>query len=112
MKILVYFLSFSILLLSCITCEDRLDIAQTEGLKLAVVKVSKTKAAPDNDNCSPLCTCNCCGQPVVSINNNTASSFLKLISSDNLKSGYQSRNVTEFSRNIWQPPKLNTGNIG
>jgi len=111
MKILVYFLSFSILLLSCITCEDRLDSAQNSQATTQA-KVSKNQAVPDNDNCSPLCTCNCCGQPVVSVNTDISISIPKFITADKLKSGYQGRKATDFSRNIWQPPKVNKNFIG
>lgn len=112
MKILVYFLSLSILLLSCITCEDRLEVDQNKLNKAEITRISESHNVPDDDNCSPLCTCNCCGQPAVNINNSNLTTTLKVISSDKVKSGYQSRTVTEFSRNIWQPPKLNNNFIG
>ncbi|WP_132529049.1 DUF6660 family protein [Pedobacter psychrotolerans] len=107
MKILIYFLSLAILLLSCITCEDQLNLDLNLKRINTITKISKTESIPDNDHCSPLCTCNCCGQPIVNISNDISVVKPKLFSLNKKKSGYKSRNVTDYTQNIWQPPKLN-----
>jgi len=112
MKILIYFLSLAILLLSCITCEDKLALDHNQPISSTTSTISKTESIPDNDHCSPLCTCNCCGQPIVNITYDLSVIKPKLFSSNKSKSGYKSRNVTDYTQNIWQPPKLNITLIG
>ncbi|WP_416240471.1 DUF6660 family protein [Pedobacter sp. GR22-10] len=112
MKILVYFLSITILLLSCITCEDVMAVEINRQTNEAILTISNTNTLPDNDHCSPLCTCNCCGQPIVNICTELLTLQPKSLSSNQIKPGYQSRNVSDYIRNIWQPPKLNKNLIG
>jgi len=59
----------------------------------------------DGDNCSPLCTCNCCASPVIqqdfSIQFDSFSFLQECLSPE-----YPSAFVSCYSGSIWQPPQL------
>ncbi|TCD02156.1 hypothetical protein EZ449_19040 [Pedobacter frigidisoli] len=112
MKILVYLLSFSILILSCITCEDALDFESSVTVKTSSLDINKSAHTPNQDDCSPLCTCNCCGQPLVSNLQFNGFDFLKRTGPTKLKIFHNQQFITNYFQNIWQPPKTNKLLIG
>lgn len=107
MKILVYFLSLSILLISCITCEDLPDFASNNQFNISIVKPVQTESSTHKDDCSPMCTCNCCGQPTLSHLAFADFVFLKHETTVKQKVHYSNRFISAYIQNIWQPPKLN-----
>jgi len=112
MKILIYFLSLSVLFISCITCEDVPELAGNSQLNISIVKSAQTESSSHKDDCSPMCTCNCCGQPT--LNHSTFSDFvfLKHETTVKQKNHYNKRFISDYIQNIWQPPKLNKTVIG
>jgi len=112
MKILVYFLSLSILLISCITCEDVPEFAGDNQQHISIVKPGETESSTHKDDCSPMCTCNCCGQPTLSHLAFADFVFFKREITVKQKIHYNNRFVSAYIQNIWQPPKLNKTVIG
>ncbi|TCD29034.1 hypothetical protein EZ456_02420 [Pedobacter psychrodurus] len=112
MKILVYLLSLSILFISCITCEDLPEFGYDIQTKVLSAKISKTESSADKDNCSPMCTCNCCGQPSVSSLAFSSFNFLKNEPVLKLNTPYSDQFISSYLQHIWQPPKLNKTSIG
>jgi len=111
MKFLIYLLSLCILSLSCITCED---IAALENgqIEISSTTIEKSKHTANQDNCTPLCNCNCCGQPLVINLSNSSFTFLNKLISNSQLTHYDNQLVSDYSKNIWQPPKLNNVLIG
>ncbi|WP_394341372.1 DUF6660 family protein [Pedobacter chinensis] len=107
MKFLIYLLSLCILSLSCITCEDIAELENSQ-IRISSVTIEKSNHAVDQDNCTPLCTCNCCGQPLVVNLSNSSFIFLNRLISNKQLTRYDNQFVSDYSKNIWQPPKLNS----
>lgn len=112
MKILSYILSLSILLLSCITCEDLPEFTVNGIAKISNASIHTPDSHTEKDNCSPLCTCNCCGQPILSTLSIASFPFLKVQAVSRKKIDYENQFVSDYIQNIWQPPKLNKSIIG
>lgn len=105
MKIFVILLSVCIFILSCITCEDFTalkDNIQTQNFS----SVKKTQDHSNADNCSPLCTCNCCGQPLAFILKSSSLNILKSEEINSNQAEYKNSFTSAFLTNIWQPPKI------
>ena len=111
MKFLIYLLTFAILSISFITCEDvvPLKVSQSE---ISSSTIKKPQASTDQDNCSPLCTCNCCGQPLIIDNVFSIIATLKKCIVKNELSRYNNQFISNYVQNIWQPPKLSNSYIG
>ncbi|RQO71445.1 hypothetical protein DBR40_16700 [Pedobacter sp. KBW01] len=112
MRILAYFLSLSILLISCITCEDVPEFTCDNQLNIAIVKSTEPANSTHKDDCSPMCTCNCCGQPTISSLIFSDFVFLGYEVAVKQKIHYSNRFISAYIQNIWQPPKLNKIVIG
>ncbi|MGM9477360.1 DUF6660 family protein [Pedobacter sp. GSP4] len=112
MKILVYLLSIGMLLISCITCEDVSDFGYNSQAKISLAKLNKTEHTAEKDNCSPMCTCNCCGQPTVNNLGQSVYVFPKHEVVVKLKTPYHNQFLSSYAPSIWQPPKLNNTVIG
>lgn len=112
MKILVYLLSLSILIIACITCEDVAEFAGDNQQNISIVKPGEAESSTHKDDCSPMCTCNCCGQPTLSHLAFTDFIFLKRETIAKQKTIYSKRFISTYIQNIWQPPKLNKPVIG
>jgi len=111
MKFLIYILSCAILSLSCITCEDVVELAANQS-EFTSAKIEKHGTAADPDTCSPLCTCNCCGQPLVVYANTSAAKTLKRMLPKHKLTRYNNQFISAYIQHIWQPPKLNNIYIG
>ncbi|KQR72743.1 hypothetical protein ASF92_05585 [Pedobacter sp. Leaf176] len=110
MKIFIWSLSICILFLSCISCED---FAVQPGNEIQLsISVENNKRAVDADNCSPLCTCNCCGQPLLVTIKHSLQDAKMPETCRQIKPGYKSAFTTGFLESIWQPPKLKMNTIG
>ncbi|PWS31622.1 DUF6660 family protein [Pedobacter paludis] len=112
MKILSCILSLSILILSCITCEDLPEFTDTGLAKISSTNFHKPDNQTEKDNCSPLCTCNCCGQPVLSTLSFASFPFIKVQAVSKKKIDFKNQFVSDYVQNIWQPPKLDKFLIG
>ena len=105
MKFLIYLLSLLIISLSCINCEDVVAMVNYSN-EFSISSVEKSNCATEQDNCSPLCTCNCCGQPLVeNVAIELPQSARKLVVQADL-SDYHTKFISSYIKSIWQPPKL------
>jgi len=111
MKFFAWFLSLNILMITCITCED---ISEPSLLAKNHISSTVTKGQDqtNNDNCSPLCTCNCCGQPLVFLERLITSGVAKSETCKLNEPEYENKFAAGFLTNIWQPPKLPLNSIG
>jgi len=110
MKIFTWSLSICIFFLSCISCED---FAVQPGIDNQLsISVDKDKSHANADNCSPLCTCNCCGQPLLFTLKSSLPRTKKPEKSNQIKSVYKCAFTAGFLETIWQPPKLEMNTIG
>ncbi|WP_370633630.1 DUF6660 family protein [Pedobacter sp. Leaf250] len=111
MKFLIYLMSFLIVSLSCINCEDVMAMVNNPT-ELSISNIEKSKGLTDQDNCSPLCTCNCCGQLLLAnVPISIPKTLKRLIPEKELKY-YSNHFLSKYTQNIWQPPKLNIHFIG
>ncbi|WP_316806940.1 DUF6660 family protein [Pedobacter agri] len=111
MKFLIYILSFAILGLSCITCEDVVSLAANSS-EISSAAVEKSSTSADQDNCSPLCTCNCCGQPLLVFSIASMANTSKRQAPKDKLIAYNNQFISSYIQNIWQPPKLSNFYIG
>ncbi|RZK16509.1 MAG: hypothetical protein EOO86_14740 [Pedobacter sp.] len=107
---MIYLLTLAILGLSCITCEDAIALAVNQS-EISADKIEKPNDSTEKDNCSPLCTCNCCGQPLVIYGVASTPITLKRLVSKNELISYNNQFISNYIQNIWQPPKLNNSYI-
>ncbi|MDN3586287.1 hypothetical protein QWY86_06385 [Pedobacter aquatilis] len=106
MKLFAIILCISILALSCISCED-FELADNSEIAIEQI-ITKDNSHQDNDNCSPLCNCNCCGQLII-INLKVAQlTNPKPVHNREKIASYRNCFPTNYAKNIWQPPKLIT----
>ncbi|MFC3559826.1 DUF6660 family protein [Pedobacter jamesrossensis] len=108
MKILSHFLIVSILILSCITCEDTIELKTIDQVQFSFNSVNKNQNHTSSDSCSPLCTCNCCGQTLLFNLKSIALKTLKPVSRTKKAIEYRRYFSSDYHQSIWQPPKLNT----
>lgn len=68
----------------------------------------QSKHHHDNDACSPLCICNCCGSQGFSYNTiSSYSTFSFKTITDKKIPEYKSILTSNFFGSIWQPPQIN-----
>ena len=111
MKFLIYLLSFCILSISSMTCEDA-DAVVVHENKGLFIETGHSNSNTDLDNCSPLCTCNCCGQPSFLSFGYPLEKPTRIAISNSPITLYNKKFVSDYSQSIWQPPKLNKVLIG
>lgn len=90
-------------LLSVLPCSDEFEAPGfTQN---AIVSVAHDIDEGKMENCSPICTCTCCGQSIVEIDvaNLTVKAPLFLLAKHS--STYNFR-LQQRNKNIWHPPKL------
>lgn len=103
MKIFNIILSILVLLLSCMPCADKEQVFLYNDV---TVKTSP-KQHLDNDACSPLCICNCCGCQGFSSNNTYNYTFFSVKTIIDKKiPEYKSILTSNFFGSIWQPPQI------
>jgi hypothetical protein len=96
-------LSIIILILSCMPCADK---EQDVPFEKETVNNS-SKQNHDNDVCSPLCVCNCCGRQGFVYNTiSTCNIFSVKTIIDKKLPEYKSIIASNFYGSIWQPPKI------
>jgi hypothetical protein len=103
-KFLTLIFAFYILLLPGMPCMDT-----GECNEASQTEISKSQAAPqqENEDCSPFCNCACCGHiltPNFQLNKiSIADPFAK----QKKQSCYHSVSLSsDFFGNIWQPPRF------
>jgi hypothetical protein len=104
-KLLFFLLSFYILLLPCLPCNDNESCSNKATTTITQSKQNKEQHH-ENEACSPFCSCACCGQiflstaPIVSF---SVSNNFNIV---NEQYFYTSVSIPfNFFGNIWQPPK-------
>ena len=102
MKILASILSVYILLLTAIACVDAPHSSKKSQVEFATHESSSNHN--DTDNCTPLCTCDCCISNVIPIDNS-----IHLDCKDYTFAEYSAYSFSYISilfATIWQPPKI------
>ncbi|TDG36675.1 hypothetical protein EZJ43_05160 [Pedobacter changchengzhani] len=107
MKFISLILSLGILFLSCITCEDLPVFEKLSNSVDASVNISKPCTENATDNCTPLCICNCCGQPVLNLKSVSSQPLVKVNAITKKSFVYKNSFTSYYIQKIWQPPKLN-----
>lgn len=106
MKVFGLIFSLYLLTLAALPCVDVHNNCTTESIKIET-QHDNHSTPEHHDACSPLCTCGCCG-------NTVNFSFQKFRIND-LKPGYSKTLLfplrdfffsSNYSANIWQPPKM------
>ena len=91
-----------VLALSFAPCADELECNE-----IYTTESSHSKHTHEKENCTPFCICACCGQPVTSkINYPVAQTILKPETFNKSIAIYNQTFISQFSANIWQPPKI------
>jgi hypothetical protein len=102
-KIILYLFSFYIILLSCLPCVD----AESNLSHDKVTITDSSQHHHDNDFCSPLCICNCCGTPGFAYDTIPTYTFFSIPNLIDKKTPeYQSISTSNFFGSIWQPPQI------
>ncbi len=105
MKLLAFFLSFYILVLSAVPCSDVHNDCKSTKAKSELSNHHDHNNDQD-DNCSPFCTCACCGIAAVLADFTSIDIKLKSIVFISKKVAlYNTTFSFNFFGNIWQPPK-------
>jgi hypothetical protein len=100
-KIIVSFLAFVILLVSCIPCADKGSFSQTGGDTIEIVKTSSDQNN-NIDVCPPFCSCNCCSTYTVS---DDPQPEFPIIYNAAVYAFYYSNVLSVSDPSIWQPPR-------
>lgn len=112
MKIISLLLTISILVISCLNCEDVTKLKTIDKAENLIISISNNQLHSDADYCSPLCTCNCCGQPLVFNLKSISIKSLKPVANTQKIIPYRKHFASDFFQSIWQPPKFNNEFIG
>lgn len=104
MRILNFILSIIFLVLSCMPCADKEQVVSFDKVNVN----NSSKHHHDNDACSPLCICNCCGCQGFAYNTIYAYNFFSVKTIiDKKVPEYKSILTSNFFGSIWQPPQIN-----
>jgi len=82
-------------------------MAMVSHSEISSASIEKSKGITEQDNCSPLCTCNCCGQLLIANVPISIPKILKRSIPKKESNAYNSNFISSYVQNIWQPPKLN-----
>lgn len=104
MKFFTLMLSLYFLTLSVIPCHDSEDFEGKYQQTIAHVQQDNPCSDTQDETCSPLCTCNCCGTNLT-LFTITEITFSK-VNGENKYSSKQDSFISEPSQAIWQPPKI------
>jgi hypothetical protein len=109
MKLFTFIYALYILVLPLLPCGDR-EECNDEKVKTSIVKNVDTDHQNhdvEDENCSPFCTCMCCGQIITNL--------FYPIKEEKSNHSFQSKNIASYKSNfhlssyldrIWQPPKF------
>jgi hypothetical protein len=102
MKLFTYILSFYILVLIAVPCND---VSKDNTLQKVELSQNTTgNHQNEKDHCPPFCACNCCVTPI--IYQGYIIQFYDFSFSQKLIVGYVSTYSSSLFDSIWQPPKL------
>ncbi|MGQ0829054.1 MAG: DUF6660 family protein [Bacteroidota bacterium] len=106
--------SIYIFILSTVPCGDGRECNETECTQETACNDSacagetasgETEKDCRDETCSPFCGCVCCGSVVSNINSfSSTTAFNQTIEKNSFS--YKSQFISQFTANIWQPPKL------
>ncbi|WP_317126130.1 DUF6660 family protein [Flavobacterium nackdongense] len=103
MKFTNFILSIIFLLLSCLPCADMEHDTSYNKVTIS----NESNHTHDNDSCSPLCICNCCGCQSFVYNAIYHYNFVSVkIIIDKKVPEYKSILASNFFGSIWQPPQI------
>jgi hypothetical protein len=102
MRFFCYILSIYIISLTAIPCID--GSFDDHGQKTELGE-KEHHQHHEGDDCSPLCTCNCCATPVIQQDFFIHFDNFTLLQEYNLPE-YVSAVTSDYLKNIWQPPQL------
>lgn len=103
-KFLKIILSVHFLLLSCMPCAD----AETSNYNNSGPEWVHSVKHHHDDFCSPFCICSCCGSVVISHPQVESFEFFHPnFIPEQKTAGYEFAFISNFTGNIWQPPKIN-----
>jgi hypothetical protein len=105
MKFSALILSFTVLILSCMPCQD--DIVIKSG-KSTIELAKSSQNQQDNhkkDACSPFCTCSCCYSGVNFTFSSPVIGKIEVIA-EKIEVYYITSVIRSMSSPVWQPPKL------
>lgn len=105
MKYLAVVLSFYLLALAVMPCDEQGDCYSQETDHSALVDFGHSDHEEDTDNCSPFCICACCGHSVTVPDFSVSLPSLIPFPSKNL-SVYAAVFISGGLFQIWHPPKI------
>nr|WP_315211938.1 DUF6660 family protein [uncultured Flavobacterium sp.] len=98
-----FILSIIFLLLSCLPCADMEHDTSYDKVTIS----NESNHTHDNDSCSPLCICNCCGCQSFVYNTIYNYNFFAVKTIiDKKVPEYKSILASNFFGSIWQPPQI------
>ena len=106
MKIFAFFISFYILVLSSVPCNDMGNKCNKNSINKEHTQNHDHQQDTD-DNCTPFCTCSCCSSSVLEIY--FTPFCIKKPIEFSISQKITIRNfsfVSNYFGNIWQPPKI------
>ncbi len=92
-------------MLLCIPCSD---MKECDELMPEVAQNSQdhSQHKHERENCTPFCTCVCCGSQVFNYNTFQYLPNKSNIQQTTVTENYQFLFSSDFCANIWQPPKI------
>jgi primosomal protein N' len=109
MKFFSVIFSLYILVLSCLPCGDADECKVADSENMTISKEKHPEHQQDTEDCSPFCTCACCGSTIVYHFQGLVSMTEESPSFFPLRERIVIKNdsfASNFYGNIWQPPKI------
>ncbi|KLT66574.1 DUF6660 family protein [Pedobacter sp. BMA] len=107
MKFFAYLFSACFILLSCLSCKDSENFAEYKKDRPVYSVLKNHGHQAQQDNCSPLCSCNCCGQSLLDLFIVQQFDFFQPDPVSKKKTLHSDEFISNYHQRIWQPPKLN-----
>lgn len=104
MKLFACILSIYIVVLTAIPCIDRPEDSHLQKSEIEG-NTANSHQHTEGDQCSPFCTCNCCGTPVIQQYFFVHFDNFTLLQIYNLPE-YVSAVTSDYLKSIWQPPQF------
>jgi hypothetical protein len=102
MKLIAFILSFYIVVLTLIPCVDiHYNYLNTQ---IEISDKNHNHDKDHSDNCSPLCTCNCCSVPIL-LTQTYIIQIVHLITNETVIHLPQ-KIISSVISSLWQPPKF------
>ena len=98
--------SIYILVLSTAPCGDESNCNEFAETHTNITANASQDGSHQDEICSPFCMCSCCGCQGFHIEPFLSASITFSQSIDKKITPYESQFLSQFTANIWQPPKL------